>query len=172
MTYGHIHFSMKSWFLLYQLFHVKVLRTGFGLSCATSWSQLMWSLFKAVPVPGAIFHFPYMNQQKVVNHCYRLNGIPIFSHSKIFQPWLWYMQVDIMWCWKLNKHGVLLRLGWYLLCCALVTKVFVLQIFMIDIHQWGQSKGSSNSKYKGCFNKWPSWPISNRPIQSIYFMCW
>ena len=84
MTYGHIHFSVKSWVLLYQLLHIKVLRTGFGLSCVTSWSQLMWSLFKAVPVPGAIFHFPYMNQQKVVNHCYRLNGNPIFPHNKIF----------------------------------------------------------------------------------------
>ena len=57
------------------------------------------------------------------------------------------LQVDIMWCWKLNRHGVFLSLGWYLLCFALVTKVFVLQILTIDIHQWGQSKGSSNSKY-------------------------
>ena len=30
------------------------------------------------------FFFPYMNQQKVVNHCYRLNGRLIFPHSKIF----------------------------------------------------------------------------------------
>ena len=26
--------------------------TGFGLSCATSWSRLMLFLFKVVPVPG------------------------------------------------------------------------------------------------------------------------
>ena len=45
MTYGHIHFSVKSLVLLYQLLHVKVLRTGFGLSCATSWSQLMYVIF-------------------------------------------------------------------------------------------------------------------------------
>ena len=50
---------------------------------------------------------------------------------------------------QLNRHGFFLRLGWYLLCCALVTKLFVLQILTIDIHQWGQSKGSSNSKYEG-----------------------
>ena len=30
------------------------------------------------------FLFHYMNQQKVVNHCYRLNGNLIFSQSKIF----------------------------------------------------------------------------------------
>ena len=30
------------------------------------------------------FLFDYMNQQKVVNHCYRLNGNLIFPHSKIF----------------------------------------------------------------------------------------
>ena len=30
-----------------------------------------------------------------------------------------------------------------------MTKVFVLQILKMDIHQWGQSKGSSNSKYEG-----------------------
>ena len=30
------------------------------------------------------FLFHYMNQQKVVNHCYRLNGNLIFPHSKIF----------------------------------------------------------------------------------------
>ena len=27
------------------------------------------------------------------------------------------------------KHGVFLRLGWYLLCCALVIKVFVFSDF-------------------------------------------
>ena len=36
----------------YQLLHVWVLRTGFGLGCATSWSLLMLFLFKAVPVLG------------------------------------------------------------------------------------------------------------------------
>ena len=30
------------------------------------------------------FLFHYMNQQKVVNPCYRLNGNLIFPHSKIF----------------------------------------------------------------------------------------
>ena len=30
------------------------------------------------------FLFHYMNQQKVVNHCYKLNGNLILPHSKIF----------------------------------------------------------------------------------------
>ena len=62
----------------------------------------------------------YMNQQKVVNHCYKLNGNLIFPHSKIFSAL-------VMVC-KLTSHAKqawrLLRLGWYLLCCALVIKVF------------------------------------------------
>ena len=44
----------------------------------------MFFLFKAVPVPGDKISLPYMNQQKVVNHCYRLNGNLIFPHNKIF----------------------------------------------------------------------------------------
>ena len=31
-----------------------------------------------------------------------------------------------------NRHGVYWRLDCYLLCCALVTKVFVKQILMVD----------------------------------------
>ena len=37
-----------------------------------------------------------------------------------------------MWCLKLNKHGVYLRFDCYLLCCALVTQVFVKQILAVD----------------------------------------
>ena len=33
---------------------------------------------------GAIFHFPYMNQQKFCESLLRLNGNLIFPHSKIF----------------------------------------------------------------------------------------
>ena len=42
--------------LLYQLMHVWVLRTGFGLGCATSWSPFMLFWFKAVPVWYASWH--------------------------------------------------------------------------------------------------------------------
>ena len=63
---------------------VSFLRTGFGLCCATSWSLLMLFCSNQYQYLGKIFHFPYMNQRKVVNHCYRLNGNLIFPHSKIF----------------------------------------------------------------------------------------
>ena len=37
-----------------------------------------------------------------------------------------------MWCLKLKRHGVYWRFDCYLLCCALVTKVFVKQILAVD----------------------------------------
>ena len=40
------------------LLHVWVLRTGFDLSCATSWLLLMLFLFKVVPVPGDKISLP------------------------------------------------------------------------------------------------------------------
>ena len=58
-----------------------------------------------------------MNQQKVVNHCYRLNGNLIFPHSKIFSALIVVCKLT-----SRNRHGLFLRLGWYLLCCALVIK--------------------------------------------------
>ena len=44
----------------------------------------MLFLFKVIPVPGEKVSPHHMNQQKVVNHCYRLNGNLIFPHSKQF----------------------------------------------------------------------------------------
>ena len=148
MTYGQIHFSVKSWVLLYELLLVKVLRTGFGLGCATSWSQLMWSMLKVVAVPWGNISLPLYESTESCESLLQVEWKPDLSSQQNIFSLDYGMEVDIMWCWKLNRHGVFLRLGWYLLCCALVTKVFVLQIFMIDIHQWGQFKGSSNSKYK------------------------
>ena len=49
---------MKSWVLLYQILHVWVLKTGFGLGRATTWSMLMLFLFKAVSVPGDKISLP------------------------------------------------------------------------------------------------------------------
>ena len=57
----------------------------------------------------------YMNQQKVVNHCYRLNGNLIFPHSKIFSAL-------IMVC-KLTSHA---KQAWCLLASWLVFIVLCL----------------------------------------------
>ena len=54
------------------------------MSSATSWVLLMLFLFKVVPVPGDKISLPLYDQQKVVNHCCRLNGNLIFPQSKIF----------------------------------------------------------------------------------------
>ena len=65
------------------------------------------------------FLFPYMNQQEVVNHCYRLNGNLIFPHSKIFSALIIVCKLTS----SAKQAWCLLTSGWYLLCCALVIKV-------------------------------------------------
>ena len=39
-----------------------------------------------------------MNQQKVVNHCYRFNGNLIFPHSKIFSILIMVCKLTSAWC--------------------------------------------------------------------------
>ena len=90
------------------------------------------------------FLFHYMNQQKVVNHCYRLNGNLIFPQSKIFSAL-------IMVC-KLTSCA---EQAWCLLASWLVSIVLCLGDQSIcftdfddrDTSIGGQSKGSSSSKY-------------------------
>ena len=96
--------------------HVWVLRTGFGLSCVTAhvifvqsststcwqnFSSLIWINRKLwITVTGWMATWSFLT-------------------AKYFQPWLSYAS----WHHLLNRHGVFLRLGWYLLCCVLVIKV-------------------------------------------------
>ena len=167
------------------------------MGCATSWSLLMWSLFKAVPVPGSNISLPLYESTESCETPLPVEWQPDLSwHQNIFSLdygmqveryfmsilllqsswwgrqswllclfclpgvswwlsgsssqcqgvvcglWMWYFLIiltifDTMSCWKLNRHGVFLRLGWYLLCYALVTKVFDSKILTIDIHHWG-----------------------------------
>ena len=90
-------------------------------------------LFKAVPVPGGNISLLWINRscESLLQVEWQLD---LSSQQNIFNLDHG-MQVDIIWCWKLNRHDVFLRLGWCM-CCALVTKVFVLHILTIDIHQW------------------------------------
>ena len=76
----------------------------------------MLILFKAVPVTK--FNSPYMNQEKVVNHCDRLNGNLIFPHSKIFSAL-------IMVC-KLTSCDVESKQAWCLLASWLISIVLCL----------------------------------------------
>ena len=58
------------------------------------------------------FLFHHMNQQKVVNHCYRLNGNLTFPHSKIFS--------DLIMVCKLKSFA---KQAWCLVASCLVSIV-------------------------------------------------
>ena len=79
------------------------------------------------------FLFPYMDQQKVVNHCYRLNGKLIFPHSKIFSGL-------IMVC-RLTSCA---KQAWCLLASWLVSIILCLgdqSICLTDFYNWDPSIG-------------------------------
>ena len=90
----------------------------------------MLFLFKVVPVHGDKFSLPLYESTESCESLLQVKWqLDLSPQQNIFS--LDYgMQVDM-----LNRHGVFLGLGWYLLCCALVIKVFVLQSLMIGIHQ-------------------------------------
>ena len=91
--------------------------------------------FHAVPVPGDNITPPLYKSTKSFESLLQAEWQQIISWSfhtaKYFQPWY-----DISWHHVMlkvkNRHGVYWRLDCYLLCCALVTKVFVKQILMVD----------------------------------------
>ena len=80
MTNGHIHFSVSFVISVIASLGFKG-RVWFGLCHFLVSAHVIFVQSSRQP---AVFHFPYMNQQKVVNHCYILNGNLTFPHSKIF----------------------------------------------------------------------------------------
>ena len=72
------------------------LRTGFGLGCATSWSLLMWFLFKAVPVPGGNISLPLYESTESCESLLQVEWQPDLSSQQNIFNLDYGMQVDIM----------------------------------------------------------------------------
>ena len=77
------------------LMHVWVLRTGFGLSCATSWLLLMLFLFKVVPVPGDKIS-PLYESTESCESLLQVEWQPDLSPQQNIFSLGYGMQVDIM----------------------------------------------------------------------------
>ena len=76
--------------------HVWVLRTGFGLSCATSWSLLMLFLFKVVPVPADNISLPLYESTESCESLLQVEWQPDLSPQQNICSLDYGMQVDIM----------------------------------------------------------------------------
>ena len=88
----HTHYLL----LLYQLLHVWVLRTGFGLCCATYWSLLMLFLPKAVPVPGDKIPLPLYESTVSCGSLLQVEWQPDLSPQQTIFSHDYCRQVDIM----------------------------------------------------------------------------
>ena len=76
--------------------HVWVLRTGFGLSCATSWLLPMLFLFKVVPVPGDKLSLPLYESTESCESLLRVEWQSDLSPQQIIFSLDYGMQVDII----------------------------------------------------------------------------
>ena len=76
--------------------HVWVLRTGFGLSCATSWLLLMLFLFKVVLVPGYKISLPLFESTESCESLLQVEWQPDLSPQQNIFSLDYGMQVDIM----------------------------------------------------------------------------
>ena len=76
--------------------HVWVLRTWFGLSCATSWLRLMLFLFKVVPVPGDKISLPQYESTESCESLFQFEWQPDLSQQQNIFSLDYGMQVDIM----------------------------------------------------------------------------
>ena len=78
------------------LLHVLALRTGFGLSCATSWLLLMLFLFKVVPEPGDKVSLPLYESTESCESLLQAEWQPDLSQQQNIFSLDYGMHVDIM----------------------------------------------------------------------------